>query len=292
MSKTTKIIAALGVVAGLGVAALPAFTYAADPASTTGNVEVDVEVLPAIAMTITGNNDNSAKYTPDPEYVAVSNPAGSPTAQGWFERSGSGTEQDPYTYTASSDTEINDQKTYYQTVFHATDNFSASGTIDIHTTPATAIVGTSSSYAQLLPNSVFIGNGDASNGFRSTITVYTNANSGYNLTLNDSDATNALTQIVEAGETPETIPAINNATSFTAGTKAWGYKVASRHGSAASDTDWLAVPVAGAQAAAISTFDTKTTNGDQTIVDYGVATSADQATGIYTDTIIYTATTK
>lgn len=54
MSKTTKIIAALGVVAGLGVAALPAFTYAAEVA---GSADVYVEVEPAIAMTITGNND-------------------------------------------------------------------------------------------------------------------------------------------------------------------------------------------------------------------------------------------
>ncbi|MBR0416071.1 hypothetical protein IJI64_02845 [Candidatus Saccharibacteria bacterium] len=61
MSKTTKIIAALGVVAGLGVAALPAFTYAADP--ITGNVDVIVEVEPAIAMTISGNNDTGNHET-------------------------------------------------------------------------------------------------------------------------------------------------------------------------------------------------------------------------------------
>lgn len=58
MSKTTKIIAALGVVAGLGVAALPAFTFAADPVS--GDVDLYVKVNPAIAMTITGNNDNAS----------------------------------------------------------------------------------------------------------------------------------------------------------------------------------------------------------------------------------------
>ena len=42
MSKTTKIIAALGVAAGLGVAALPAFSYAD---SVAGQVDVD-EGLP------------------------------------------------------------------------------------------------------------------------------------------------------------------------------------------------------------------------------------------------------
>ena len=54
MSKTTKIIAALGVVAGLGVAALPAFTYAT---SVSGNADVIVEVGDAIAMSIVGNQD-------------------------------------------------------------------------------------------------------------------------------------------------------------------------------------------------------------------------------------------
>ncbi|MBR2989624.1 hypothetical protein IKF40_01700 [Candidatus Saccharibacteria bacterium] len=59
MSKSTKIIAALGVVAGLGVAALPAFTYAA---SVDGNAEVIVEVSPAISLAITGNNDDAAGF--------------------------------------------------------------------------------------------------------------------------------------------------------------------------------------------------------------------------------------
>lgn len=59
MSKTTKIIAALGVVAGLGVAALPAFTYAAE---VSGNADIYVEVDSAIAMQIVGNNDDREMY--------------------------------------------------------------------------------------------------------------------------------------------------------------------------------------------------------------------------------------
>ncbi|MBR2659459.1 hypothetical protein IKD60_01730 [Candidatus Saccharibacteria bacterium] len=61
MSKSTKIIAALGVVAGLGVAALPAFTYAA---SVDGDAEVIVEVSPAISLAITGNNDEATGFGP------------------------------------------------------------------------------------------------------------------------------------------------------------------------------------------------------------------------------------
>lgn len=78
MSKTTKIIAALGVVAGLGVAALPAFTFAEGEPSVSGNVDVYVKVLPAIAMTITGNNDDNsiagAANANDP--VQVKDPSG------------------------------------------------------------------------------------------------------------------------------------------------------------------------------------------------------------------------
>ena len=50
MSKSTKVIAALGVVAGLGVAALPLSSFAA----STGDVNVKVEVGSTISMTIDG----------------------------------------------------------------------------------------------------------------------------------------------------------------------------------------------------------------------------------------------
>ena len=57
MTKSTKILAGLGVVAALGTAALPLCSYAASTQSVSGNVEFQVEVKPAIAMTITGNDD-------------------------------------------------------------------------------------------------------------------------------------------------------------------------------------------------------------------------------------------
>jgi len=56
MTKTTKIIAALGVVAGLGVAALPLSSYAA---TVSGNVNVSAQVTDSIAMRIMSNADNS-----------------------------------------------------------------------------------------------------------------------------------------------------------------------------------------------------------------------------------------
>lgn len=278
MSKTTKIIAALGVVAGLGVAALPAFTFATE--SVTGDVEVQVEVVPAIAMTITGNND-SGTHAPV-TYSVVADPTGDPSENNYYERSGSA---GSYVYTASADTEVQGGKTYYTQdaakSYASVDNFNpstaASSTIDGHNTPATAVLGTSSSYISLLPNSTVAG--DSTNNFRSTITVYTNNAKGYDLTLLDKDTDTALVNVNGA-----TIPATAS-TELSGGTAAWGYRVS-------GNTDWLAVPASTGSAAPIASLNTKTSGGDQTIVEYGAATAADQATGIYADTIVYTATTK
>lgn len=217
MSKTTKVIAALGVVAGLGVAALPAFTYAAEVA---GQVQIDVVVPDAIAMTIEGNNDTTLGG------VSV--------------------------FTPATATEIGDYDTTDGTAYDA------------------ANLQTSGSKTELLPNAV---SNDAT--FKSVITVFTNA-SGYSLVLEDGDDNNALVN------GSATIPATST-TTLTAGTSAWGYKVGS------SATDWLAVPVNGS-AANIKANGQSVATGDETEVYYGVATSATQAAGTYTDTVVYTAT--
>ena len=223
--KSTKIIAAAGVVAGLGVAALPALTFAEGEQTVSGQVQVRADVLPAIAMTITGNNDVSPNTVGG---VNVYTPANTASVMG---------------HTGGS--EYN-----------------------------SSVLETSGSKTSILPNAV-----STANDFKSTITVYTNAAAGYTLTLKDSDATNALTNGANS------IPATES-TTLTAGTAAWGYKV----GSAA--TDWLAVPVSTGAAADIKTDGASVQGGEATEVYYGVATAATQATGPYTDTIVYTATTK
>ena len=287
MSKSTKIIAALGVVAGLGVAALPAFTYAADPVSTTGNVEVDVEVLPAIAMTISGNNDNGEHYNPTTAqyvYTAVT-PSGAenPSEEGWYERSGS----DPdYTYTLTDDEEVEAGTTYYirtSSVFNPVDNSAPTGVLAVDGHPAATIAGTSSSYASLLPNAVV--EGDGTNGFRSTITVYTNNTSGYTLSVIDSDATTNLTHTNGTDFIP------TGAEAVAAGTAKWNFDTIVLSGGTVTALTAAAMPASGGTATPIDGLSTKTTNGRVTVVDYNVATSADQATGVYSDTIIYTATT-
>lgn len=244
MSKTTKIIAALGVVAGLGVAALPAFTYA--QASVKGQVVVGADVQPAIAMTITGNNDGTGK-----DYAGVDT----------FTPSDSGQ------YIGSYDTT---GKTAYDA----------------------SSLQTSGSKTTILPNSLVEGDLTPStgNGFGSTITVYTN-DSGYTLTIQDLDDDNSLTH------NSDVIPAVGTVTptpnTLTAGSAAWGYK-------GGLITSWSAVPID--DSATTSGTPTPATtikngsgatllSGDTTEVLYAVSTSATQPTGLYTDTIVYTATT-
>lgn len=234
MSKTTKVIAALGVVAGLGVAALPAFTYAAE--NVTGNVDLRVDVVPAIAMTITGNNDDNSHGGSGNGAVDVFNPASA-----------------------------------------------ASSSIDGHPTPATPTTVASSSWASMLPNAVV--NGDDTNGFKSTINVYTNAHTGYTLNVKDADSTLALTGS-NGGTIAAGVPESGETTfDLSAGTAAWGYVIGT-----ASTTGAGYTPISDTDAQ-VKTRATKTSGGEQTVVYYGVATAADQATGTYTDTITYTATT-
>ena len=235
--KSTKIIAAAGVVAGLGVAALPAMTFAAE--TVNGSVDLYVDVVPAIAMTISGNNDDNSHYgtAGDNGAVDVFNPA---TA--------------------------------------------ASSSIDGHTTPAAPTTVASSSWASLLPNATV--NGNDTNGFKSTINVYTNNASGYTLNVKDSDSTLALTKVGSTETIPAGVPESGDTTfDLSAGIAAWGYKI-----DTASTTGAGYTPISATDAQ-VKTRATKTSGGEETVVYYGVATASDQATGTYADTIVYTATT-
>ncbi|MBO7699425.1 hypothetical protein J6S39_01935 [Candidatus Saccharibacteria bacterium] len=288
MSKTTKIIAALGVVAGLGVAALPAFTFATE--TVTGDVEVQVEVQPAIAMTISGNNDGATpEHTSAVNYVVKAVEEGASveglftldSTDGWVAASG----------TATTGT------TYYEQVTitrQHVDNFAPAGiastqtvtnTIDNHTIPQTAVLGTSSSYAELLPNSLFEGSGEAGNGFRSTITVYTNNNSGYTLTVKDKDTNTSLMHTTGKFDIP------TQGSALAAGTAGWNFDSTPGEDSAYSAKTAQAMPASTGTAVEINQTSSKTRNGSATVVDYNVATAADQATGVYSDIIVYTATT-
>lgn len=276
MSKTTKIVAALGIVAGLGVAALPAFTYAAQtPQHVTGDVDLYVEVQPAIAMTITGNNDADQSYTyTSYKYTIVTPGSGdNPSEKGWYEKNGD-------TYTESTDTAVAQGKIYFMQedntegvdVFAPTIG-SGTATVDRHSEAFK--VGPSSSYLNILPN--------ASGTMTSDVTVYTNNASGYTLQLKDADNDTNLTKIY-SGTTPAD-PAVIAASATPAPGNDAGWSVT---GGNSAFQSGAAITAANQT---VKTFGTKTNGGDLTQMTYTVATAADQETGVYTDTITYTATT-
>ncbi len=166
--KSTKIIAVAGVVAGLGVAALPAMTFAGSQ-TISGQADVYAQVLPAIAMTITGNNDDTdgdgtssqQQYTTDPVTagVGVSAPAGVAQIGNYIPSS-----------------------------------------MDITN-------GKSSSYTSILPNaSIHGGTTTGATDFASVITVFTN-DSGYTLSISGTGTSNALGALVNTTDNNATIPA-------------------------------------------------------------------------------------
>lgn len=251
MDKQKYKITAFCALSALALAATPLFARAADNVSVSGDVQLDVEVSPAIAMTITGNNDDGSLY--------------------------------------------NDGVTAYSSVdtFSPGDeDFSIAGsTLDGHTIPSTAVSGASSSFARLFPSSLV--EGSAANGFRSAITVYTNNSSGYTLSVKDSDSDTNLLHTNGTDYIPTT------SSELSAGTAGWNYDV-TKYGSAASGvwtptatgTDAYTIENQAVTSSdiTIDTLTSKTSNGRITYVDYNVATAGDQTSGIYSDTLIYTAT--
>ncbi len=274
MTKSKTILAGLGVVAALGVAAMPLASYAAP--TVIGNVMLAVEVEPAIAMTIKGNNDS---------YTHGTNPGSTTDGVDNLYDNGS----------TGGNTGAVDNKT----VSTAASTEKTSGESPNTTHVGYEATGTSSSYAHLLPNSAVTGDrgtNNATNDFGSTITVYTNSKSGYTVTLQDADDDASL---VSTTDTNDTIP---TGTTIAAGTSGWAFK-GGKSSSVSNDvytfTDrsaWTAIPDTTETEVVVygSNSDTYAdeTHGDQFIINYGVSTSSDQATGLYTDTIVYTATTK
>lgn len=80
---------------------------------STKTNEVKLAALETALYGANGSVEYNAVISPTADsYEAVSSPTGNPSSQGWYERSGTGTDQDPYTYTLSTDTTVG-EKTYY-----------------------------------------------------------------------------------------------------------------------------------------------------------------------------------
>ncbi|MCL2037789.1 hypothetical protein FWG95_02180 [Candidatus Saccharibacteria bacterium] len=131
-----------------------------------------------------------------------------------------------------------------------------------------------------------------------TVTVTTNDSNGYTLTLATSGASNAL-----VGTPSGTIAASAGtmAAPVTLAADTWGYRVDGVGGFGAGPTtavnnqateshSWAAVPVSGS-ADTINTT-TGATSGENTTVWYGLNATTAKAGGVYTNTVVYTATTR
>ncbi|MBQ3306445.1 hypothetical protein IJH02_03380 [Candidatus Saccharibacteria bacterium] len=282
MSKTTKIIAALGVVSGLGVAAMPALTFA--DTSVSGNVKVEVEITPAIAMKIHSNNDQN-NYT----YNAVT-PEGSenPSEEGWYVL-------DNGDYVASEDTTVQPGTTYYEQIDGGNFGF-------VGYEPASAQAS-----GDLAPNAgPSLATGLQLSANQADLTtlwsdIYVRSNTGsFKIELNDADDDTALRNASVSTTANEFIPAQSGEP--VAATAGWAVSVD-------DSTTWVAVP-AGASSdydaeqgtgTAAETPLTVLASGTNTTnplaysaakrVNYGIASGLTK-TGVYSDIITYTATTQ
>lgn len=129
-----------------------------------------------------------------------------------------------------------------------------------------------------------------------TVTVSTNNSTGYNLTLSNNDTTLTL---ANGGNT---IAAHSGtwATPTTLANNSWGYRIVNLGNFGATATSpetnvanltgtWAGVPSSASAQTLKSTG--STASGDVTTVLYGVKADTTKASGVYTDSVTYTATT-
>lgn len=124
-----------------------------------------------------------------------------------------------------------------------------------------------------------VANNSTNTGLYTTATVSTNNAAGYTLTFKDKDSN---TSLVSGGNN------IPSATGALSGTSKWGYQL-----SAAPTTTVLAIPSVATDVTGVGgTSAPSAVTGDAYSVYYGVFVDASQASGVYTDTLEFTATAK
>jgi len=226
MKNSTKLLVAAGSVATLGLTALPLSNISAaqNRASVSGNVDLYVQVLPAISMTISGTHDGDEGCGVVNKYSdADGNLSGV---------------VDTFVGTVGGANEVNNN--------------------------------TSCSKISMLPNEFDVTS--------STVKVYTNNTAGYELSVAAAESTD----LTHTEDRSYTIPT-GSLASETGGQGKWAYKT---DGGIVSD--WSEMH---ANPTVIRTRGTKTSGGEETNITYGVSTAPDQASGTYTTTLVYTATT-
>lgn len=129
-----------------------------------------------------------------------------------------------------------------------------------------------------------------------TVAISTNNTAGYTLTLSDSNANADLT----SGGNTITPHTGTQASPTALATGTWGYRVVGVGGFTAgaysgetnatgSTSTWAGVPLLASPNTLKTTA--ATASNDQTLVWYGAKVDATKPTGVYTDTVTYTAVT-
>lgn len=117
--------------------------------------------------------------------------------------------------------------------------------------------------------------------------VTTNCGSGYTLTLIDSDNNNNLSTATASIAPISSLPVAST-------NPGWAIHIDGDVDSNTGADIWRAMPASTGSAITVKNYTPltpSTVTEDLSKVTYGVATSSDQATGTYTDTVVYTATT-
>jgi hypothetical protein len=129
-----------------------------------------------------------------------------------------------------------------------------------------------------------------------TVTVDTNNSTGYDLTLQDSDTTYTMTGYLAAdGVTPNSDSLAKHTGTYGSPSaldaNSWGWRVDSLGSfGAGGTTTYAGVPANGSAQNIKSTSSTATS--DVTTVKYAVKVDTSKKSGIYKDTVTYTATAK
>ncbi len=135
-----------------------------------------------------------------------------------------------------------------------------------------------------------------------TVTVNTNNSAGYELTLKNADTSSNLVSggnniTPHAGTMAASTALANGTWGFAIATATTGAQTnnfdasyAAENSASSSATKWAGVPISSGSAYKLKDTSAVATN-DTTTVWYGARVNTSQATGTYTDTVTYTATT-
>ena len=184
-------------------------------------------------------------------------------------------------------------------VFAPTRQASAATATTTITTTVNKVISMSSTGAVALTITPVAGGAVSSNS--DTVTVSTNSTAGYTLTLADSDATTTLA----SGGNTFTAMTTTWGSAATLTTGKWGYALASgtagltatsnfdasysaENSNASSTSKWLGVAATGSPQTIKTTA--ATASNDTTTFWYAAKADITQPSGVYTDTVTYTAT--